>query len=48
MSDVLNKLDVEKLKHLGSINSLEYIKSKLNTNEVALKISELQVFERLV
>ena len=34
-----NKLDVEKLKRLGSINSLEYIKNKLNAEEVALKIS---------
>ena len=39
MSDVLNKSDVEKLKRLGSINSLDYIKNKLNAEEVVLKIS---------
>ena len=39
MSDVFNKLDVKKLKRLGSIHSLEYIKTKLNTEEVVLKIS---------
>ena len=39
MSDVLNKLDVQKLKRLGSINSLEYLKNKLNADEVVLKIS---------
>lgn len=39
MSDVLNKSDVEKLKRLGSINSLEYLKNKINANEVVLKFS---------
>jgi len=39
MSDVLNKSDYEKLKRLGSINSLEYLKNKLNADEVVLKIS---------
>ena len=39
MSDVFNKSDVEKLRRLGSINSLQYIKNKLNADEVVLKIS---------
>ena len=39
MSNVLNKSDFEKLKRLGSINSLVYVKNQLNADEVVLKIS---------
>ena len=39
MSNVLNKSDFEKLKRLGSINSLVYVKNQLNADKVVLKIS---------